>query len=189
MTKETMQRKYGQTKSCVRCGNEFYTFNPKTIYCRRLCHDRAGRNVQTTEDWKGTQRPCAWCQTAFQVQASHQIYCQANCKASARRERISQQRQAARFETNHRVIAVEPYGVEDVYDLQVNPHHNFVANGIVVHNSIDETRYLLSLLPTAMVAPALTNPQTPLERWQAMRLAYNPFAETVTGSPTSWMSV
>jgi replicative DNA helicase len=36
------------------------------------------------------------------------------------------------------VVAVEPSGVEDVYDLEVPGHHNFVANDIVVHNSIEQ---------------------------------------------------
>ena len=56
-------------------------------------------------------------------------------------------------------------------------------------HSIDETRYLLSLLPTAMVAPSLATAQTPLEKWQAIRAAFNPLGENAVGSPTSWMSV
>jgi len=36
------------------------------------------------------------------------------------------------------VVTVEPSGVEDVYDLEVPGHHNFVANDIVVHNSIEQ---------------------------------------------------
>jgi replicative DNA helicase len=36
------------------------------------------------------------------------------------------------------VATVEPDGVQDVYDLEVPGHHNFVANGIVAHNSIEQ---------------------------------------------------
>jgi replicative DNA helicase len=36
------------------------------------------------------------------------------------------------------VATVEPDGVRDVYDLEVPGHHNFVANGIVAHNSIEQ---------------------------------------------------
>lgn len=33
---------------------------------------------------------------------------------------------------------------EDVYDLEVKRHHNFLVNGgYVVHNSIDMTRYAM----------------------------------------------
>ena len=34
-----------------------------------------------------------------------------------------------------RVTAVEPYGVEPVYDMEVDGPHNFIAEGLVVHNS------------------------------------------------------
>jgi hypothetical protein len=37
--------------------------------------------------------------------------------------------------TNHKVVAVRVLGEQDVYDLTTDKYHNFVANGIVVHNS------------------------------------------------------
>lgn len=37
-----------------------------------------------------------------------------------------------------RVIAIEFDGIQDVYDLEVPGHHNFVANDVVVHNSIEQ---------------------------------------------------
>jgi replicative DNA helicase len=37
-----------------------------------------------------------------------------------------------------RVVAIEPDGVEEVYDLTVEGLHNFVAEDIVVHNSIEQ---------------------------------------------------
>jgi replicative DNA helicase len=37
-----------------------------------------------------------------------------------------------------RVVSVEPDGVEEVYDLTVEGLHNFVADDIVVHNSIEQ---------------------------------------------------
>ncbi|MGA9995521.1 MAG: replicative DNA helicase, partial [Pyrinomonadaceae bacterium] len=36
------------------------------------------------------------------------------------------------------VTSVEPCGVADVYDLTVDKHHNFIANDIVAHNSIEQ---------------------------------------------------
>ena len=39
--------------------------------------------------------------------------------------------------TDYIVISVEPYGVEDVWDMEVEEVHNFIANGICVHNSSD----------------------------------------------------
>ena len=36
------------------------------------------------------------------------------------------------------VISIEPDGEEQVYDLTVPGHHNFVANNIIVHNSLEQ---------------------------------------------------
>jgi replicative DNA helicase len=36
------------------------------------------------------------------------------------------------------IASIEPDGTDDVYDLTVDEHHNFVANGIVAHNSIEQ---------------------------------------------------
>jgi DNA polymerase-3 subunit alpha len=33
------------------------------------------------------------------------------------------------------VVSIEPVGMEDVYDLEVEGDHNFVADGLIVHNS------------------------------------------------------
>jgi replicative DNA helicase len=36
------------------------------------------------------------------------------------------------------IVSIEPDNEEDVYDLTVDEHHNFVANNIIVHNSIEQ---------------------------------------------------
>ena len=41
------------------------------------------------------------------------------------------------------VKSVKKMGVEDTYNMEVEEVHNFVANNIIVHNSIDATRYLI----------------------------------------------
>ena len=41
-------------------------------------------------------------------------------------------------EDNHRVVAIERVGVEDVFDLEVEHYHNFAANGVFVHNSTED---------------------------------------------------
>jgi deoxyhypusine synthase len=49
---------------------------------------------------------------------------------------ISRAEIRGRYSDNHKVISVEPTGlVVPVYDMRVKNAHNFVANGIVVHNS------------------------------------------------------
>lgn len=37
-----------------------------------------------------------------------------------------------------KVVSVEPDGKEDVYDLTIPNHHNFVAGDIIVHNSLEQ---------------------------------------------------
>jgi len=44
------------------------------------------------------------------------------------------------------VRSIEPDGVEDVYDLTVDGLHNFVADGIVVHNSIEQDADLVMFI-------------------------------------------
>jgi replicative DNA helicase len=44
------------------------------------------------------------------------------------------------------VVSIEPDGVEEVYDATVLGKHNFIANGIAVHNSIEQDADLVILL-------------------------------------------
>jgi hypothetical protein len=49
---------------------------------------------------------------------------------------ISREEIRERYVDNHKVISIEPTGkIVSVYDMEVEKTHNFVANGIVVHNS------------------------------------------------------
>jgi deoxyhypusine synthase len=49
---------------------------------------------------------------------------------------ISREEIRERYVDNHKVISIEPTGkIVPVYDMEVEKTHNFVANGIVVHNS------------------------------------------------------
>jgi deoxyhypusine synthase len=49
---------------------------------------------------------------------------------------ISREEIRERYIDNHKVISIEPTGkTVPVYDMEVEKTHNFVANGIVVHNS------------------------------------------------------
>lgn len=41
------------------------------------------------------------------------------------------------------IVSIEYVGKEDVYDIQMeNPNHNYVANGFVVHNCAESSRYV-----------------------------------------------
>jgi replicative DNA helicase len=44
------------------------------------------------------------------------------------------------------VVDVQPHGEEDVYDATVVGTHNFIADGIAVHNSIEQDADMVILL-------------------------------------------
>jgi replicative DNA helicase len=44
------------------------------------------------------------------------------------------------------ILSITPLGVEDVYDLTVPEVHNFVANDILVHNSIEQDADIVSFI-------------------------------------------
>jgi DNA polymerase-3 subunit alpha len=58
------------------------------------------------------------------------------------------------------VVEIVPRGIEDVYDLEVEGDHNFVANGLIVHNShaaayalvAYQTAYMKAHHPAAFIA-------------------------------------
>jgi flavin-dependent thymidylate synthase len=53
-----------------------------------------------------------------------------------------------------RVQSIEFVGVRETYDLEVEgPFHNFVANGIVTHNSVNEVSARYSLMPLLFYTP------------------------------------
>jgi DNA polymerase-3 subunit alpha len=62
------------------------------------------------------------------------------------------------------VVEIVPAGVEDVYDLEVDGDHNFVADGLIVHNSHSaayalvayQTAYFKAHHPAAFMAANLT---------------------------------
>jgi hypothetical protein len=54
------------------------------------------------------------------------------------------------------VKAVRLVGKEDVYNMEVERHHNFAINdGLIVHNCIDALRYCMEHESTARYASSL----------------------------------
>lgn len=44
------------------------------------------------------------------------------------------------------IISIEPDGVEEVFDLTVEPHHSFICNNIVISNSIEQDADLVMFI-------------------------------------------
>jgi DNA polymerase-3 subunit alpha len=63
------------------------------------------------------------------------------------------------------VVAIEPKGIEDTYDLSIEHDHNFVADGLIVHNSHSaayallayQCAYLKAHYPAEFMAATLTS--------------------------------
>jgi DNA polymerase elongation subunit (family B)/intein/homing endonuclease len=45
---------------------------------------------------------------------------------------------------NMKIVDIRSIGIQDVYDIEVNSHHNFIANGIVTHNCNHDPEIILS---------------------------------------------
>jgi thymidylate synthase (FAD) len=55
-----------------------------------------------------------------------------------------------------KIISIEYIGEENTYDISVDgEHHNFIANGMIVHNSINEASARFSIMCDDMYMPAL----------------------------------
>ena len=96
-------------------------------------------------------------------EARHIDGCRTNCRldnlawgtqqenADDRMEQGGDQRLTLRWVTVESWVAD---GVEDVYDISVaGPWHNFIAGGVVVHNSVNEMSGRYSLLPMQFYTP------------------------------------
>jgi Mrp family chromosome partitioning ATPase/intein/homing endonuclease len=57
-----------------------------------------------------------------------------------------------------RIRRIEPLGFMDTYDLQVEEHHNFIANSMIVHNTGDASLTLAQTVPLGGVL-IVTTPQ------------------------------
>ncbi|MBK1727382.1 DNA polymerase III subunit alpha [Halorhodospira neutriphila] len=88
-----------------------------------------------------------------------------------------------------RVVAIEPQGVADTYDLTVDTDHNYVAEGLVTHNSHSaayallsyQTAWLKAHEPAAFMASVLSSDMdntdkvvTFIDEARAMRLEVQP---------------
>jgi DNA polymerase III subunit alpha len=71
-----------------------------------------------------------------------------------------------------RVVAIEPMGVADTFDLTVDVDHNFVADGLVVHNSHSaayalityQTAYLKAHFPVELLCGIMTSDKDRIDK-------------------------
>jgi thymidylate synthase (FAD) len=105
--------------------------------------------------------------------------------------------------TYSKIKSIKYIGEEEVFDIEVSgPDHNFVANGFIVHNSVNEYSGRYSLMPMIFYTPPIeqfahqsknnnqgrgkqTDPQlykAAIERWDALRKESAQFYEDLTAA-------
>jgi hypothetical protein len=93
----------------------------------------------------------------------------------ARRRNAAVARAHKRAPFNHKVVAVRPAGVEDVYDLTVDVHHNFALSaGVFVHNCIGSCGYN----PARILNVGMTSKGVLVMTWGMLGLITWPFLAT-----------
>lgn len=52
------------------------------------------------------------------------------------------------------IKSIRPAGIEDVYNMEVKKHHNFLINGgLVAHNCMDDIRYFCNTILKDQINP------------------------------------
>ncbi|MDG6909294.1 MAG: P-loop NTPase [Nitrososphaerota archaeon] len=148
---------------------------------------RHRESTKTLPDWRGLQQVVTIVQDTVVVESSnamlvnrlHELCIISGVRSSLVKSRVrSDQRlpegrrkpdftsHLFQFSLKHdqrpfklsRIRAIEPLGPMKTYDLQVDQHHNFVANSILVHNTGDSSLTLAQTVPLGGVI-IVTTPQ------------------------------
>ncbi|MCC6898292.1 MAG: FAD-dependent thymidylate synthase, partial [Polyangiaceae bacterium] len=89
-----------------------------------------------------------------------------------------------------RVARIEYVGDEMTYDLEVaGPYHNFVANGFVVHNSVNEYSGRYSLMPMLFYTPSEEQLQTQSAQNNQGRSGQSVSAEKYAEATARWNEI
>jgi len=115
-------------KNCLSCDREFLA-DHKTFYCSQECYN-AGRRKRFGNRWNDSE------EYRSLAQASNRKYEEKNKKeCPVCGETISRKAERCyKHRYNHKVRYIRPSQSCDVYDIEVPETHNFVAEGVVVHN-------------------------------------------------------
>lgn len=133
--------------NCPVCEVEFMC-SYKQIYCSQLCqrnNERLALKIKKIQEG-GIEKICAWCgdgYVGFQRTKTCSIDCTRKRTANYNKIHRSNLSKGIKIKMvdvdnfkNHKIISIKELDVtEDVYDIEVPELHNFVANGVVLHNS------------------------------------------------------
>jgi len=135
---ETAKNRYRIEKQCAHCGESFVG-DWRTIYCSKRCRqltDQARKNREKEQEF--VEKACKICGTMFRG-APRRKTCSPECQEENWRIHTGRTPKRASgyagVATNHKVTFIRDAGYADVYDLTVPETSNFVAEGVVLHNS------------------------------------------------------
>lgn len=135
---QTAKDRYRIEKQCGLCGKDFIG-DWRTLYCSKQCKyevDNARRNAEKEKTFE--EKPCKICGTIFRG-APRRKTCSPECQEENWRIHTGRTPKRAAglagVATNHKVTFIRDAGYADVYDLTVPETSNFVAEGVILHNS------------------------------------------------------
>lgn len=145
-----------------------HRIHEKNGWTCQLCHSRAGdlhchhivpvwADISRARDPENLTTLCAGCHTS--VHGNELDFVEALGGPPVRKSWRKRPRKAwNRVEIPRlvEVVDITYLGLKETYDVEVEgPHHNFVANGIITHNSVNETstRYSVAIDAAQRTAP------------------------------------
>jgi hypothetical protein len=117
--------------NCKNCGKLVRTRKVDIDVTCRSCTKKLNEKIKD----KIIVRSCKNCGDEFTVQYRNHVHCTKKCRDLYSKRAYRERNPAVGITYNHKVLSVvvlDEY--EDVWDIEVEDNHNFVVNGVVVHN-------------------------------------------------------
>jgi len=153
LAKETyVKTTVGTEKQCNLCESSFIVVQPNQKFCSSSCrksfHDQKSKDSRRKRSQHRMllglparkvigERICVGCGVEFSMRANNQKYCDVECRELATKNPLTPDCSI----WNHKVISVKNISeTSDVWDIEVQDNHNFVVNGVVLHNCVKDNR-------------------------------------------------
>jgi hypothetical protein len=178
------QWKGGVTRRAVELRSEISNTSRREIYERddftcRLCGERAGRltlhhivpiwqNEDLVADKQNLMTLCAVCHHKVDGHEHEHTDYFGSLEPVQPQPRVAG-RISRTMATFRPVITWKPIGEIDTYDIVMEgPHHNFIANSIVTHNSQESQRYVDMADPEFVIPPMIAANPRAMEIWDGV---------------------
>ena len=131
-----------------------YRLGPRQLSAEWVAANQRSRSGPASNFWRGGDSSCHRHVTGNELDYVEQLG-----GGPVRRDWQRRPRVAWNKLTTTRLVRIERFeyvGIRETYDLEVEgPFHNFIANGVVTHNSVNEYSGRYSLMPLLFYKPDL----------------------------------